>query len=250
MIDILIILAVNAVLAGLLYLLYRFWLRRRPVTASKLPSSIRVAAERKADRTPCEGVLAPCIVLAQAAGLGGNPEQVWVTLLTRWVASGAIAIDRAPKRALHGFGAPVQLQLRCTQANGITGAELQLYQRFASHPDAKQGLQESLLYLWARDNAHALTNDLAQLTTEGKGYLRAHGMSKLEEKAPWFGFAQARELYTPRGVREAVLYRDYLNMPCARDMEAWLLAQPTPPQTPIGTITQQIWQGMQVGSAR
>ncbi len=214
--DILLAVFVNLALLAVLYGTWRYWQRRRPLTPTKLRRILSTRTPQSAvPHTPCGGNLAACAVLAQVCQLcEDNSTDLLSLLFTHWGQQGCLTVTATPKRQLHGYGEGAQDTLFFpTHNRPRTGAEAQLYHRFADHPEAADGLQQSQLYWIARDQSAALHNDLQQLYSEGRAQLRSLGMLTHAEKRAWFGFAAAPLIFTPKGVREACALHDLLSQP-------------------------------------
>lgn len=195
----------NLLAIGIIVLVAWFFLRRGPVTESKLRRMVKADAVPARDVLPCGGDLGATGALLRALDLGGQPRDLIRALMVDWVQQKAVFTRSSPKKKLRSFGADVQLELYFPEESpALSGAAALLYDAVRSWAEEDGSLQQSELYQAARNDAQRVDNIVLQLVHEGRRSLRDKGGCAPESKKSKFGLSDDnRELYTPKGIRLA-----------------------------------------------
>ena len=220
----------NALLLLLIVLVVWLWRRRQPMTDVKLRHMVGKLQKKRAaawDGTvPFGGDFSRMRAMQETLADGLPASRTVTALLLGWVAQKQVSLCESPKKHLQSFGDPMQATL-CFQLDRDTGkgAEGLLLSLLYGWADETATLQKSEIYSHARTYYDAVDGRLRQIELQGRHGLRAAGEMQPEQKTRRFGFLdEHRQLYTPRGVREAVnlcRYRAWLDQQPQLAPEQW-----------------------------
>lgn len=175
----------NLLAIGIIVLVAWFFLRRGPVTESKLRRMVKADSIPARDVLPCGGDLGATGALLRALDLGGQPRDLIRALMVDWVQQKAVFTRSSPKKKLRSFGADVQLELYFPKESpALSGAAALLYDTVRSWAEEDGSLQQSELYQAARKDAQRVDHIVLQLVHEGRRSLRDKGGCAPEAKNP------------------------------------------------------------------
>ena len=237
---------------GLLWLLWRYFSSRGPMTAARLRRTVIWERIEPEDAIPCGGDLGVVAAILRAMDQGGSAGDLVRGFMICWAQTGKIFVKQASKKKLRSFGDDVQAELSFPEElPKISGAAGLLYQTIYSWMPEDGAMQRSELYQAARQDAEALYHILRQMVQEGQRSLREMGGSMIENKKAKMGFAdKAREIYTAKGIRlarETAAYAKFVREhPAQRDAIA-AVAGGTLENSDICVLADAIYNGMQAG---
>ncbi len=248
----LVIIAVNLLVLGMIWLIWRFILSRGPTTAARLRRLVVWDRIAPSDIVPCSGDFGAAAALLRALEQGGSAQALVRAHMVRWLQMGAISVGQAGKKKLRSFGDETQAELsfpqECLKIEGAAGL---LYQQIYSWLSEDGTLQRSELYQAARQDAEAVNNILRQMLQEGQRSLREMGGAAIESKKAKFGFSdEAREIYTTKGIRlarEIAAYAKFVQENIVPETPMAAVAGGIAPETMVCVLADAIYNGMQAG---
>lgn len=244
-------LALNLVLAALIYGSYRLLRRRRAVTAKVL----RELAHKGTSEKPEALTLGETVFMLQS--LGEPTEEALIrAALTALHEQGEIHTAVCEKKQLVSFGEERQATLFVHEISDKFVAPTALNGWLSALREAQtdESLQESEAYNFARANAVTLRHRLQQFDVEGRHSLRAAGVFKMQTKKRLLNFGQEEEqlVFTPRGVRTAkalLAEREYLAAQPAENLPlAVLLGVSQMPNEAFTRIADALARGIKAGN--
>jgi len=128
----------NLLAIGIIVLVAWLFLRRGPVTESKLRRMVKADSIPARDVLPCGGDLGATGALLRALDLGGQPRDLIRALMVDWVQQKAVFTRSSPKKKLRSFGADVQLELYFPEESpALSGTAALLYDAVRSWAEAE-----------------------------------------------------------------------------------------------------------------
>lgn len=248
----LLVILTNLLVLGLLWLIWRYFRGRGPMTAAKLRRTVIWEHIEPKNVIPCGGDLGAMAALLRALEQGGDAGDLVRGCVASWVRTGAVFVGRASKKKLASFGEEVQAELSFPEElPKMHGASGLLYERIYRWLPEDGTMQRSELYQAARQDAEALGNILRQLTQEGQRSLREMGGAMIENKKAKLGFAdEAREIYTAKGIRlarETAAYAKFVRQDPVSEDAAAAVAGGMASNCDICVIADAIYNGMLAG---